>query len=539
MTSFWKNGFYPFISRPIVTRSLLAILSGVLLALAFPKFNISWIAWFALLPLMFVLFQPITLRSAFSYSLLFGAVFYSLLLYWVAGVMHKYGFFPLPLAILFAFGFAVYNGLFPALFGLLARKILTQNYLFQKRFIPSSLQIAILNSLLVSALWVAVEYWQTYMFSGFPWCLLGYSLVNYLGILQVTTLTGIYGISFIVCVINVLLAHALYQKKRQLFLGTAIILAVLLTSDFAFRAWLDQHIPGIGSNPAKVDPSEHRVALLQINIPQDTDWTQPVLDAWLDKLQQMLLGSQSDIAVMPENPAPFYYPEDSRFTERLEAMVRRSASTVIAGVVISCPNAQGRPGVFNSAATLAPDGRWVGRYDKQHLVPFGEYVPFRKYLSFAGKLTSEISDFTAGSDFSLTPINGNMAGILICYEAIFPDEVRKFPRRGAEVLINITNDGWYGDSSAPYQHFEMSRVRAIENRRYLIRAANTGISGVIDPFGRVTVQTKLNKQLVAHGSFEYRTDRTFYTRFGDIFARVCVLESMGFALFVFTRRKKD
>jgi apolipoprotein N-acyltransferase len=539
MPSHWFNKSIELLNARSWRRAQLAVLSGVLLGFVFPKFSFSWLVWFALLPMIFVLLQPITIRAAFVYSLLFGTVYEAILLYWVVGVMQRYGFFPLPLALLFYLGFAVFIALFLAVFGTLARKILTQNYLFLKRFVPSNLQIAILNSFLVAALWVAVEFWQTRMFGGFPWCLLGYGIIDYLGIMQISAATGIYGVSFLVCFINVLLAQALYQRKRTLFIATATLLAILLTGDFTFQAWLYRSIPEMNSDSTFVAPSAHRVAILQMNIPQDTDWTRPVLEAWLNTLEQMLLNAKSEIAVMPENPAPFDYPDDPEFLGRLEGMVRKSGSHVIAGVVMTHPNEAGAPGVYNSAATLEPDGKLLAEYDKQHLVPFGEYVPFRKYLSFAGKLTNEISDFTAGTDFSLSPINGHRSAIFICYEAIFPNEVREFTRRGAEALINITNDGWYGNSSAPYQHFEMSRVRAIENRRYLIRAANTGISAIIDPYGRVTAKTKLNRQLVARGLFEYRIDRTFYVRFGDVFAWTCVVLSLGFVVFVLARKKEE
>lgn len=537
--STWKETLKTILSSPGARRAQLAVLSGLMLALTFPKFSWSWLAWFAFLPLFFVLLQPITRRAAFFHSLLFGEVFYALLLYWVVGVMHEFGYLPLPLAILFLFGFSLYNALFFAVFGILARKILTQNYLYLKWFLPTPPQIALLNSVFVAALWVAVEFLQTHLFGGFPWCLLGYSLVNYLGLMQLSTVTGIYGVSFLVCGINVMLAQALYQRKRTLFVGTAILLGLLLTGDFAVRTWwLGGSAETMPARP-QAAPTRHEVAILQVNIPQATDWTRPVFDAWLSTLEKMLLASRGEIAVMPENPAPFYYPDDRAFTERLESMAERSGRFLIAGVVMSHDDAQGHPGTFNSAATLAPDAHLVAAYDKQHLVPFGEYVPLRKYLSFAGKLTREVSDFSAGDRFTLSVINGNRAGIFICYEAIFPDLVRRFTAAGAEVLINITNDGWYGDSSAPYQHFEMSRVRAIENRRYLIRAANTGISAIVDPYGRVIAKTKLNKQVVLQGEFEYRTDQTFYVRFGDVFAWLCVVSSGGFLIFVFFKRRSD
>jgi apolipoprotein N-acyltransferase len=536
MTFSWSRTRQQLAQNPRWVKVQLSILSGILLAAVFPKTNLHWLAWFALIPLFFVLLQPLSMAEAFGYTFLFGMVHYALLLYWVVEVIHKYGYVSQPLAILFYLGFAAFNGLFLAVFGWLARRILRQNYLFLGRFLPTGFQISILNSLLVAALWVAMEFWHTYMFTGFPWCLLGYALITHAGIMQISPVTGIYGVSFLVCAMNLLLAHALFQKKRALFWGTSLLLALLLTGDFCFQAWLNHSSSGLNQRTTPGSSTEHRVAILQMNIPQDTEWTQEVLDLWLQQLDKMLQQSQSEIAVMPENPAPFYYPGDRDFTERLNSMVDRSGSTVIAGVVMSHPDQQGRMGVYNSAATLAPSGHLLAEYDKQHLVPFGEYIPFRKYLAFLGKLTSEISDFTPGHQLTLSGIQSNRAAVFICYEVIFPNLVRQFTRQGAGVLINITNDGWYGSSAAPYQHFEMARARAIENRRYVIRAANTGISAIIDPYGRVMERSALNQQIVMHGLFEYRNDQTFYVLHGDLFAWLCTIVSVGFLIFLVVRK---
>ena len=536
MTFSWSKIRKQLTENPRWVRVQLSILSGILLAAVFPKANLHWLAWFALVPLFFVLLQPISMAEAFGYTFLFGWAHYAFLLYWVVEVIHKYGYVSQLLAIIFYFGFAGLNGLFLAVFGWLARKILRQNYLFLGRFLPTGLQISILNSLLVAALWVAMEFWHTYMFSGFPWCLLGYALIAHIGIMQISSVTGIYGVSFIVCAINLLLAQALFQKKRSLFWGTSILLALLLTGDFCFQAWLSYSSKELDQRAIPGSSTEHSVAILQMNIPQDTEWTQEVLESWLQQLDKMLQQSQSEIAVMPENPAPFYYPSDRAFTDRLNSMVDRSGSTVIAGVVMSHPDQHGLMGAYNSAATIAPAGHFLAEYDKQHLVPFGEYIPFGKHLALLGKLTSEISDFTPGDQLTLAEIQGNRAAVFICYEVIFPNLLRQFTRQGAGVLINITNDGWYGLSAAPYQHFEMARARAIENRRYLIRAANTGISAIIDPYGRVIEQSALNQQIVMHGLFEYRNDMTFYVLHGDLFAWLCTLVSVGLLVFLVARK---
>jgi apolipoprotein N-acyltransferase len=190
--------------------------------------------------------------------------------------------------------------------------------------------------------------------------------------------------------------------------------------------------------------------------------------------------------------------------------------------------------IFNSAALVAPDGNWDGRYDKVHLVPFGEYVPFKSLLGFAGGLTKEVGEFSRGSSRDPLPAGDEKLGIFICYESVFPDEVREFANRGAQVLVNISNDGWYGDSGAYAQHLKQARMRAVENARWLLRDTNTGVTAAIDPFGRVvqTIPRKTRAALVANYALENAT--TFYTRHGDWLAYACAIITVGAIIFSFS-----
>jgi apolipoprotein N-acyltransferase len=176
---------------------------------------------------------------------------------------------------------------------------------------------------------------------------------------------------------------------------------------------------------------------------------------------------------------------------------------------------------------VGADGALVGRYDKIHLVPFGEYVPFQRLLFFAHKLTGRVSRFSRGEERKVFRLNGHRYGVFICYEAVFADEVREFAQLGAEVLVNISDDGWYGDTSAPWQHLNMARMRAIENRRWLLRDTNNGVTAVIDPYGRVRQSIPRHQTDALPAGYGFRDDVTFYTAHGDVFAWLCAILSSG------------
>jgi apolipoprotein N-acyltransferase len=245
----------------------------------------------------------------------------------------------------------------------------------------------------------------------------------------------------------------------------------------------------------------------------------------------------SDLIVWPESPAPFE-DNDPQFRSAISSLARQTHAPVIVGNVAidrTSSNARGFF-LFNSASFVSPQGEFVGRYDKMHLVPFGEYVPFKSLFFFAQNLLHDAGTFDAGATRSLFSVNGHRYGTFICYESIFSDEVRQFVRNGADVLINISNDGWYGDTSAPWQHLNMVRMRAIENHRWVLRATNTGITAAIDPFGRVVEAAPRHVRTSIRASFGYEHDLTFYTVHGDWFAWFCAGVTMA-ALGLSLRRR--
>ncbi len=243
-------------------------------------------------------------------------------------------------------------------------------------------------------------------------------------------------------------------------------------------------------------------------------------------------AAHPDLVVWPESPAPFA-EGDPRFLEAMRSVAQAAQAPLVVGSIgmdFSPEDQAWRD--FNSAMVIGADGARVGRYDKIHLVPFGEYVPFSNLLFFARKLTGRVSSFTRGSERKVFRLNGRRYGVFICYEAVFADEVRQFVRLGAQVLVNISDDGWYGDTSAPWQHLNMARMRAIENRRWLLRDTNNGVTAAIDPYGRVRQSIPRHQVGALAARFGFRDDVTFYTEHGDVFAWLCAILATGIGVWM-------
>jgi apolipoprotein N-acyltransferase len=302
--------------------------------------------------------------------------------------------------------------------------------------------------------------------------------------------------------------------------------------------------------PAKAD---HAALLVQQNVPVSVEWTPAYLQQTLNELTQLTVKSASsspakiDLLVWPESPAPFF-TNDPRFREAVSAMARDTRIWTVAGSIgtgsIGTSSVAGAGGqtspVFNSAAWISPSGDWTARYDKVHLVPFGEYLPFPSLFSFAGGLTKEVGEFQSGA--SRRPLDGGdeRLGVFICYESIFPDEVRQFAHQGAQVFVNISNDGWYGDSGAYAQHLNQTRMRAIENNRWLLRATDSGVKASIDPWGRVVARIPRKERTALVAPYALTSVTTFYTRHGDWFAYACAIISIAalFTRFTFWKNRK-
>src|SRR5262245_34540707 len=425
-------------------------------------------------------------------SYIAGVVFFAGSCYWITETMNIFGGLSMPVAVGVGALFALLFGLYFLLFALGLR-------LAVKRFGSRGLLFA-------APLWVTVELLRSVLFSGFPWMLSGYALVPYAGILQIASWTGVYGLSFLATAVNSAIAYGISRRNtRWIAAALAVILAAVL-------------LPVFGARTVN-DPLA--VRLVQTNISIDQSWNKPESQALMNEVSALSVQDgikPPRLVVWPETPAPFYLTEDAEFRTRMQNIARKVGAYFLVGYI----DAVGE-GPANSAGLLNPMGEQISRYDKMHLVPFGEYVPFKQLLFFAESLTRQVGDFVPGTDYTLSTVDGHKISTIICYESIFPNLVRQSVKRGSNLIVLITNDGWFGQSSAPYQHLRMGVVRAVENRRYMVRTANTGVSAIIDPYGRIEVRTPVGVCMILDGLSHFRSDRTFYTEYGDVFAYANVL----------------
>ena len=476
---------------------LLAAGSGALTAIAFPRLGLSVLAWVSLIPLFYVLSRRSPGQSLFL-SFLAGSVFYGILLYWIPAVPAHFGRLSTGTSLLIYLGFILLLGLFWGVFGLLFGRI-------RQRFPRLAFWLAPLA-------WVGVEFLLTFVLTGFPWGLLGYTQYRNLWVLQTAALTGVFGVSFLIVLLQSLFVLSLTLKKRApFFVGLAIVLLA--------------HLAGL-MNLKKVEltPESFIAGIVQGNVsPIDSgapgglrDYV-GIFDQHLD-LSRQAVKRGAGFIVWPEFSVPLCLsctePYYLRFKDGLLHFVRTTKTTMLVGSIETTGTPEEGP-YFNSAMCLAP-GETPTQYSKMHLVPFGEYTPDPAVFSWVKKMTRAVGTLTPGPYYALHQYKNLKFGSPICYEIIFPDLVRQFVQLGSTFLVTITNDSWYGRSWAPSQHFAISVFRAVENRRFLLRAATTGISGLVDPYGRIVARSKLQTRALLTGTVTPQRVRTLYTRTGDV-----------------------
>jgi len=512
---------------------LLAGLSSLLQVLIFPLPGFYILSWVAFAPLIVALLRArpagvleidgsVDLQAAkpgqaFLLAYISGILWYAGTCYWIYNTMHEHGGLSVPVALLALFLFCLYLGLYHGLFGLL---------------LSLSVSPGRDNRLaLVAApfLWVAVELARERI-TGFPWDLLGTAQVDNISLSRITTWTGVYGLSFEIMLVNVAVAAAFLvpRKKRNTLLIASLVAAAVLQAGRLVDA------------PAL--PADHVALLVQENVAVDETWTRSTFERTLRNLTDLSVKAAAsssshvpdskagiDLIVWPESPAPFF-TSDPLFREPVSLMAREAHSWVVTGAIGTMPAMQtGKSAseVFNSAGLISPSGDWTARYDKVHLVPFGEYLPFPRLFAFAGGLTKEVGEFKSG--VSRAPLVAGKArlGVFICYESVFPGEVRQFADQGAQVLVNLSNDGWYGDSGAYAQHLNQTRMRAIENDRWILSATDTGVTASIDPYGRTVARLPRKERGALVAPYALTSVTTFYTRHGDWFCWLCAIISAG------------
>ena len=492
-------------------RYLLSALSACLLVLSFPDFNLGLFAWVALIPLFFALDgeKP---QAAFLIAYLAGAIFFLGTIYWLIHVT-----FPGMIVVV------LYLGLYFGCFGAITAYILRTR---------SSVAL-----LVVPALWVALEWVRAHLLTGFGWVLLGHSQAAHLTVIQIADITGAYGVSFLVALVNLAIFLTLKSMKAREY--KVIYLMVALTLVFLVSAY------GVMRLRSVFTGERLRVAVIQGNIPQTEKWDRKFREGILEKYNKLTREAAKErpgLVIWPETSVPAFLELEKDVSDRIRDLARTIRAPILVGAPSEDMKAQGT--LYNSAVLFGEDGMYIGQYNKVHLVPFGEYVPFKRVLSFVERFApSPIGDFSSGKDF--TVLSFVMArrfdgggtrwklmkkvrfSCLICFEDIFPELARRFVRSGANFLVNITNDAWFKRSSAPYQHAESSVFRAVENRVSVVRAANTGYSCFIDQKGEITASVGAGGRHIFVDGFKVHDiilsrAKTLYNKYGDVFAYACI-----------------
>jgi apolipoprotein N-acyltransferase len=493
-----------------------AVLSGLLLAAAFPKWDQAYLLVVALVPLLWAL-RGQSLKGAFFLGLVSGLAHYLGLLYWIVYVTHVFGHLPLLLSLGVLLLLAGYLSLYRALWALGVNWGAARGL-----------------SLLwwAPALWVALEFGQTYIISGFPWELLGNGLYRHPRLLQLADITGVYGLSFLVVLINVSLYLSFFSRSLRVRPYRHVPVVCLILALWLGYGWyrLDAMAKLEAASP------KIKVAVAQGNIKQGEKWKKEMVTATLDRyaeLDRKVKGSR--LIIWPETAAPFFFLRTPDLTTRLLEIARESKGYLLFGAPAWDLTPHGER-FFNRAYLLSPQGEVVGYYDKAHLVPYGEYVPLKRFFPFIGKMVPMIGDFAEGPVGGTVSLPEGAIGPLVCYESIFPYLSRAQVENGARLLVNITNDAWFGKTSAAYQHLSMAVIRAVENHVCLARAANTGISAFIDARGRILWQSELFVPDAHALELAWLPGGSLYTRVGDVFAWTCTVLA-GLAL-IFARRRR-
>lgn len=495
---------------------LLALLSGLLLTASFPPGRFAFLAWFALVPLLRSL-EKARPSLAFRLGLAAGLAHSLTLIYWVIIVMGHYGHLPLPVSVSILILFSLYLSVYPAVFA------------WGCSYIANSF----LGSFKVAGLWVALEYVRANILTGFPWCLLGHSQYLNLEAIQVADLVGAYGTSFVIVLTSALIHGVLLERNPGRWKLEAPLALMLLALALGYGVYrLPDSSPSQGSL---------KVAIAQGNIDQSLKWNPIYQEKTVRIYRTLTLRSQPfgpDLVVWPETALPLFFQDGEPLAQSVLHTAREAGTHLIFGSP-AYRRENGSVSFFNRAYLASPQGKILAFYDKVHLVPFGEYVPMKRLLPFVQRLVVSAGDFLPGENVAPLPLPRAPAGVLICFESIFPELGREMTEKGAALLVNLTNDAWYGMSSAPFQHFAMAVFRAVENRRPVVRAANTGISAFILPSGKILGQSDLFTEALLTGEIPLPDSRrTLYTRYGDWFALLLTILSAVNIFFAYWYTRK-
>ncbi len=485
-------------ARNAGVRFALAALSGVLFALSFPDYSAGWLAFFALLPVLVAIASSNSGWSAFFSGWIFQTVAWLMMVPWVIRVMSHYGGLPYALGVAIFVAMSLLLGLYGAAFAAIVYRIRRGDSFRRWMLVPLA--------------WAAIEYARTYLITGFPWNLVAAALADFPSLIQLDRFAGPYLIGAMTLIPATVAAWLIMARPNRV----AITFATMGTVILMFLWWATGLVAAkLVVRPTGTPPEV--AALLQPNISQEMRWS----EANVLEIYQRMMGMTEEalrhgakIVIWPESSVPLSFSSNPFYQDSIEALSRQYGADIILGSVAEDAR---QPSRIWNAAFLVSAGRTIGHYDKMHLVPFGEYVPLRKMLFFARKLVRAVGEFEAGTNNR--PLQGRLRyGMAICYEIVFPQIARTQVRNGAEVLVTITNDAWYDGTSAPRQHLNQARLRAVEDDRYLLRAGTTGISAVIDPAGQIDQEIPMGRSGIIYAKFQPRYTETPYVRLGDWFA---------------------
>ena len=495
-------------------------MSGVFVTLTFPEYNLEFLAWVAWIPLFFAMENTTPQRAAF-FGFVAGMVFYNWGLSWINNTLINYG------NLHWVFSFAVlgllsaYLSLFISLFCYFVRRACGENHIRFFLFAP--------------VLWVSLENLRSsHSEYGFSWLGLGYSQFQNLPVIQPAEWTGVYGVSWLIILVNcgLYLSWKCWREQKQKEFELKVGWRILSTTLIICACWLVYGSQSL-KKYSSINSEKIRIGLIQGNVEQSMKWNPVYQNLVINKYRKLTFKAAEEkphLIIWPETATPFYFEESETETR----MMRNLAREINTPILFGSPHRKKINGeliYFNSAYLLSQSGQTLSRYDKIHLVPFGEFVPFRKVLFFIEKLVVMIGDFGRGQEATVMETAGNRAGVSICYEMIFPDLIRQAVKNGANFLVNITNDAWFGKSAASYQHMSMGAMRAVENRVPIVRVANTGISGTINATGKLKDETELFVE-------DFRItqiapaieEKTFYSLYGDVFSWFCLLTTVLMAI---------
>ncbi len=494
----------------IIMRYGYAMLSGVMLILIQPPASLSPLAFVALVPLIYGIDKD-NLRLSFLRGFAAGIVAWLGTIYWVVVAMNQYGGINIPLSILILVIFVLYLSVYTGIF------TLSCAFLEKRMSVPVYLAAA--------PVWVILEYARGIVMTGFPWSYIGHSQFGFLHLIQSVSVTGTFFISFLIVAVNSIICSAWTRRKIPAIF--TVVIATLIASSLAYGFVRLQHR----------DSGNIKAAIVQGNIGQDVKWDESFKMMTVNKYYRLSFGlaQNADIIIWPETSMPFLLGRDPAAYRYVKAVPVTLKSRLLYGTVgmLSTRN------LLNTVHYIDPEGNTGGIYNKVHLVPFGEYTPIVSYFPFLAKLTAIGADFKPGDGHSPIQTDVGKIGVLICFEGIFPYITNETVRQGAEVLVNLTNDAWYNRTSAPYQHFAFYVFRAIETDRYVLRSANTGISAIIDPRGRIEGKTPIFTEEVLRGTYALKNTKTFYVRHGDYFIVICLVFLAMTVVTGFIRRRKS